>query len=33
MFNSNLYALQHKGVKGVNVNVETTYSYHTIRYE
>ena len=33
MFNSNLYALQHKGVKGVNVNVETTYYYHTIRYE
>lgn len=33
MFNSNLYALQHAGVKGVNVNVETTYYYHTIRYE
>lgn len=33
MFNSNLYALQAKGVKGVNVNVETTYYYHTIRYE
>lgn len=33
LFNSNLYALQHAGVKGVNVNVETTYYYHTIRYE
>lgn len=32
MFNSNLYALAHTGIKGVNINVETTYWYNTIRY-
>ena len=33
MFNSNLYALARTGVQGVNINVETTYWYNTIRYE
>ena len=33
MFNSNLYALARTGVTGVNINVETTYWYNTIRYE
>ena len=33
MFNSNLYALARTGIKGVNINVETTYWYNTIRYE
>ena len=33
MFNSNLYALAHKGVSGVNINVETTYWYNTICYK
>ena len=33
MFNNNLYALARTGVKGVNLNVETTYWYNTIHYE
>lgn len=33
MFNSNLYALVHTGVSGVNINVETTYWYNTICYK
>ena len=33
MFNSNLYALARTGIFGVNINVETTYWYNTIRYE
>ena len=33
MFNNNLYALARTGIKGVNLNVETTYWYNTIRYE
>ena len=32
MFNNNLYCVSRAGLQGVNLNVETTYWYHTLHY-
>ena len=32
LYTEELYCLAHAGVKGVNINLETTYWYHTICY-
>lgn len=32
LFNSNLYCVSRTGLNGVNMNIETTYWYHTLTY-